>query len=247
MYRNEEIGKRIREQFDDQVAYYAILAVESEELLNNFAIKTTGKPLSFPIDYEAFANWLGFSVEYEDLNYFSIGLLRVGSEFSAKDEKNKVIKVEKELPFTEAKYYIIKALSGYLFEGKKCNRYFNDVLVTNASGGNKFLKEDELATFLTLPPSLTFEKINDYVENIILKRHGNEFVTQEFRILLADSTNISYQYITESFERFRKFASHVGYARYREELFEKIDELSPNSDNEKVKRMINRYKTPKFM
>ena len=142
---------------DELAIQYLLLYIHTSNLLDSYFNENKIEP-SFPIDYERFAKWLGIDITYADLNYFRSSL---HSKRLIKIDKNNddtyIVSIERTATRFEKRYSICMVIAAYI-----CNSYesFNTCENTRIPTNKSLLLSEIVASFLLLPPKITFKEID---------------------------------------------------------------------------------------
>lgn len=228
---------------------YGLVAIEVEDLLEDFFKNYERKPIEFPINYEALANYLGLNIEYEDLRYYDgTPCLRDLDQHISKLEvngENKTIYLSSNTDSRlENRTAICDAIARYIFledekivgyNGFRNSVYYDDLneLIVNI-----------IRSFLILPPKYTTKKEYELYQDCYKKHQGTYRETIDCRILsietgiMSQCTILAYNYLKE----LRCF--YQGNQYVRDNLISKIDDVFSDADEEEkksIKEKINNY------
>lgn len=142
---------------DELAIQYLLLYIHTSNLLESYFKENKIEP-SFPIDYERFAKWLGIDITYSNLNYFRSSL---HSKRLIKIDKNNdgkyLVSIERTATRFEKRYSICIIIASFICDN--CER-FNTYESTRIPTNKLLLLCEIVASFLLLPPKITFKEID---------------------------------------------------------------------------------------
>lgn len=147
---------------NDLTGKYVILYAYTKILLSDFM---GVEDLSFPIDYFGFANWLGLDIQYDDLNFFrGDKFSKVLSKLVKNEDGSHKIVLDNSEPILSLRYAVCHEIAHFLLE--EPNNYCVRAHIPESI---KEITADITASFIMLPPELTFDVAWKYTERNITR------------------------------------------------------------------------------
>lgn len=147
---------------DDLTSKYVILYAYTQTLLSDFM---GAEDLSFPIDYFGFADWLGLDIQYDDLNFFRGNKFsKVLSKLVKNEDGSHKIVLDNSEPVLSLRYAVCHEIAHFILE--EPNNY---CVRAHIPENRKEITADITASFIMLPPELTFDVAWKYTERNITR------------------------------------------------------------------------------
>lgn len=147
---------------DNLASKYVILYAYTQTLLSDFM---GAEDLSFPIDYFGFADWLGLDIQYDDLNFFRANKFsKVLSKLvKSKDGSHKIV-LDNSEPILSLRYAVCHEIAHFLLGDPN-----NNCVRAHIPDSQHEVTADITASFIMLPPELTFDVAWKYTERNITR------------------------------------------------------------------------------
>ena len=146
----------LKESFDKLTISYLGIYLQTNALLEQYFSERKNSTISHPIDFIDLANYLGIKVEPKDLNYFNSA--KNAYHLSRLENKDCIVFDRKTLRL-QTNYSICYQIANYLY--KKENITCRDAKLFSTSEETIV---DTIASFLILPPIVTFNEMDQYMK-----------------------------------------------------------------------------------
>ena len=210
---------------DDLTSKYVILYAYTQTLLSDFM---GAEDLSFPIDYFGFADWLGLDIQYDDLNFFRGNKFsKVLSKLVKNEDGSHKIVLDNSEPVLSLRYAVCHEIAHFLLE--EPNNY---CVRAHIPENRKEITADITASFIMLPPELTFDVAWKYTERNITRPVDME----EIYNYISIQAQLPKYNVIISYEHLKLVACYLHNKEYFAEIMKKaIAYLDEPKNSERIK------------